>query len=202
MDSNSSDYILNHATLSSVYYQGNNKDGSNFIDLGLSLRTLQPEAYYPSAHVLHAGGYDELIDWQHLHPQLGNNPRSEYPTNFTEINNYDDEAEGIQSKEKFSYVKVNMDGVIVGRKICILEHSSYSSLAIQLEHMFGKHSMDGLRLFQDDSEFSLFYKDRDEQWRTVGDVPWNEFADQVKRLRIVKKDEAFITNSSALLSSV
>ncbi|KAJ8570183.1 hypothetical protein K7X08_006760 [Anisodus acutangulus] len=167
MDSNSSDYILNHATLSSVYYQGNNKEDGNFIDLELSLRALQPEAYYPSAH----GDYDELIDWQHLHPQLGNNPRSEYPTNFMEIN-YDNEAEGIQSKKNLSYVKVNMDGVVVGRKICILEHSCYSSLAIQLEHMFGKQSMDGPSLFQDGSEFSLSYKDRDEQWKTVGDVPW------------------------------
>ncbi|MCD7454801.1 Iaa32p [Datura stramonium] len=171
MDSNSSEYLLNHSTLPSVYYQGNNKEDGNFIDLGLSLRALQPEAYYPSPH----GGYDELIDWQHLHPQLrNNNSRGEYPTNIMETNNNydDDETEGIQSKEKFSYVKVNMDGVIVGRKICIVEHSSYSSLAIQLEDMFGKQSMDGLRLFQDGSEFSLFYKDRNDQWRTVGDVPW------------------------------
>lgn len=50
MDSNSSEYLLNHTTLPSVYYQGNNKDDVNFIDLGLSLRALQPEAYYPSSH--------------------------------------------------------------------------------------------------------------------------------------------------------
>lgn len=75
-----------------------------------------------------------MIDWQHLHPQLSKNSRSEYPTNF---NNYDDESEGIQSKERWEYVKVNMDGVIVGRKICLLEHSSYSSIATQLEDMFG-----------------------------------------------------------------
>ncbi|KAL3336803.1 hypothetical protein AABB24_029460 [Solanum stoloniferum] len=191
MDSNSSEYPLNHATtLPSVYYQTNNKENGNFIDLGLSLRALQPEAYYPSTH----GGYDELTDWQHLHPQLSKNSRSEYPTNFMEINNYDDESEGIQSKERWEYVKVNMDGVIVGRKICILEHSSYPSLAIQLEDMFGKQIMDGLRLFQDGSEFSLFYKDRNDQWRIVGDVPWNEFADRVKRLRIMRKDEAFFPN--------
>ncbi|XP_009793106.1 auxin-responsive protein IAA32-like [Nicotiana sylvestris] len=196
MDSNSSNYLLNHATLPSIYYQGNREDG-NFIDLGLSLRVLQPEAYYPSVH----GGYDELIDWQHLHPQLRDNSRTDqYPTNFVE--SYDEEAEGIQSKESWAYVKVNMDRVIVGRKICILEHSDYSSLAIQLEDMFGKQSISGLRLFQDGSEFSLFYKGRDDQWRTVGDVPWNQFTDRVKRLRIVRKDEVFISSSSTLLSSI
>jgi auxin-responsive protein IAA len=30
-----------------------------------------------------------------------------------------------------------MDGVVVGRKICILDHGSFSSLALQLEEMFG-----------------------------------------------------------------
>lgn len=84
---------------------------------------------------MHVGGYDELIDWQQLHPQLRSNSRSEYPTNF--IGNYDDEGEGAQSKESWGYVKVNMDGIVVGRKICILEQSGYSSLAIQLEDRFG-----------------------------------------------------------------
>lgn len=36
----------------------------------------------------------------------------------------------------------------------------------------GRQSVSGLRLFQVGSEFSLFYKDRDDNWRTVGDVPW------------------------------
>lgn len=30
----------------------------------------------------------------------------------------------------------------------------------------------GLRLLDNDSGFSLFYQDRNEKWRTVGDVPW------------------------------
>lgn len=47
MDSNASSYLLNHATLSQVYYQG--KEGNGIIDLGLSLRTLQPEAYHQAA---------------------------------------------------------------------------------------------------------------------------------------------------------
>lgn len=48
MDSNTSGYLLNHATLPSVYYQGKDDDG--IIDLGLSLRVLQPESYHPSGH--------------------------------------------------------------------------------------------------------------------------------------------------------
>lgn len=38
--------------------------------------------------------------------------------------------------------------------------------------LVGRSSTSGLRLFQARSEFSLLYKDGEENWRTVGDVPW------------------------------
>lgn len=47
MDSNTSGYLLNHTNLHPVYYQAKEEDDS-IIDLGLSLRALQPEAYHPS----------------------------------------------------------------------------------------------------------------------------------------------------------
>lgn len=196
MDSNASSYILNHATLSQVYYQG--KEGSNIIDLGLSLRTLQPEAYRQTGH--DNDDYDLLMDWHQLHPQLKSS-KIEYKENIG--GSYEDEArEGIQSKERWTYVKVNMDGVIVGRKICILDHMGYSSLALQLEEMFGKQTTTGLQLFQAESEFTLLYKDRREQWRTVGDCPWKEFVERVKRIRIVPKDDTVIQSSSGLFNSL
>lgn len=71
-------------------------------------------------------GYDGLIDWPHANLNLKNSE------------DCDEETEGVQSKEKWAYVKVNMDGVIVGRKICMLDHVGYSSLALKLEAMFGK----------------------------------------------------------------
>ncbi|KAL8248489.1 hypothetical protein R6Q59_005357 [Mikania micrantha] len=53
----------------------------------------------------------------------------------------------------------------------------------------GKQSLRGLRLFESDSEFALWYKDRDEQWRIAGDIPWKEFVDTVTRMRIKVKNE-------------
>lgn len=41
-----------------------------------------------------------------------------------------------------------------------------------LLNISGRQLASGLRLFQAGSEFSLFYKDREENWRAVGDVPW------------------------------
>ncbi|KAK4399977.1 Auxin-responsive protein IAA32 [Sesamum angolense] len=119
--------------------------------------------------------YDVLVDWHQLHPQM-KTTASLKPRNVKE--NCDEESEGIQSEQRWTYVKVNMDGVLVGRKICILDHMDYFSLAIQLEDMFGKQSICGLRLFHADSPFSLFYKDKDDEWRTIGDIPWKEFVDR------------------------
>lgn len=50
MESNTSGFFLNPSALHSVYYQAKDDDG--IIDLGLSLRTLQPEAYHPSGHCM------------------------------------------------------------------------------------------------------------------------------------------------------
>ncbi|KAF3431930.1 hypothetical protein FNV43_RR26666 [Rhamnella rubrinervis] len=196
MDSNaSSSFLVNPSTLQSVYYQPNKQDDNGVIDLGLSLRTLQPEAYdhdHPSGHLVSLEGYDDLIEWPQPHDlnlktteiiQTRNNINIQDECN-------DEEADGVQSKERWAYVKVNMDGVIVGRKVCILDHGGYSSLALQLEDMFGRQCLSGLRLFQAGSEFSLFYKDRDENWRIVGDVPWKKFAECVRRLRIARKSGA------------
>ncbi|KAJ4830432.1 hypothetical protein Tsubulata_029837 [Turnera subulata] len=194
MDSNVSGFLLSPSAIHSAYYQTREDDG--IIDLGLSLRTLQPQAYHPSGHLGNMEGYGDPMDWPRASPPLKRANAGGYRRTMPQ--DFDEEAEGIQSKERWAYVKVNMDGVVVGRKICILELGGYSSLAIQLEDMFGRHSTSGLRLFQAGSDFCLFYKDREENWRTVGDVPWREFVDNVKRLRIARRSEAMLPYSSEL----
>lgn len=85
-------------------------------------------------------GYDEIIEW----PQSNLNLKSTniiQPRNNNFQEDCEEDGEGIQSKERWAYVKVNMDGAIVGRKVCILDHGSYSSLALQLEDMFGKFQL-------------------------------------------------------------
>ncbi|KAJ7943103.1 Auxin-responsive protein [Quillaja saponaria] len=183
MNSNTSSFLLNSSNFHSVFY--NEKQDDSIIDLGLSLRTLQPEAYHPSGQ----WGYDDLINWPQSNLNL-KNPSTMQSRSIPE--NLEEETEGVQSKERWAYVKVNMDGITIGRKICVLDHGGYSGLAIQLEDMFGKQCVSGLRLFQAGSEYSLFYKDREENWRAVGDVPWKEFVERVKRLRIARNSGAFV----------
>ncbi|KAJ9548932.1 hypothetical protein OSB04_021475 [Centaurea solstitialis] len=170
----SSTYLLNHADLPSLYYQTNNENGG-IIDLGLSLRVLQPETFTHPENPHVSDDYHDLLEWNQLHPS------SESP-NFG--------RNTFQSREQQSdFVKVNMDGVLIGRKICVLDHSGYLSLAYQLEDMFGRQSFGGLRLFESGSAFSLWYKDQDGRWKIAGDVPWKEFVDSVKRIRIILKEE-------------
>ncbi|XP_057987615.1 auxin-responsive protein IAA32 [Hevea brasiliensis] len=135
MDSNTSGFFLNPSAPHSVYYQAKEDDG--IIDLGLSLRTLQLEAYHPSAHFMSQEGYGELMAWPQANPSMKHSNSGYEGTTRQEC---DEEAEGLQSKESWAYVNVNMDGVVVGRKICMLDHGGYSCLAVQLEDMFGQNT--------------------------------------------------------------
>lgn len=83
------------------------------------------------------------IDWPRLD---SNQEHSNAPyTKETESEDFFTESEGVQSKERCAYVKVNMDGIVVGRKVCILDHSGYSSLALHLEDMFGNYNESTLK---------------------------------------------------------
>nr|GMD18685.1 auxin-responsive protein IAA13 [Ipomoea batatas] len=107
------------------------------------------------------------------------------------------------------FVKVNMDGVMIGRKVDLGAHTNYEDLACTLDEMFfmptttahtrcsnleEKNAMTDAaarpRLLDGSSEFVLTYEDKDGDWMLVGDVPWEIFVCSVKRLRIVRKSEA------------
>ncbi|CAF2311122.1 unnamed protein product [Brassica napus] len=102
------------------------------------------------------------------------------------------------SVQGLGYVKVNMDGVGIGRKVDIRAHSSYENLAQTLEEMFfgmsgsttSREKVKPLRLLDGSSEFVLTYEDKDGDWMLVGDVPWRMFVTSVKRLRIMGTSEA------------
>ncbi|KAL4190612.1 hypothetical protein AMTRI_Chr07g25600 [Amborella trichopoda] len=121
----------------------------------------------------------------------------------------------IQRAEKVitQFVKVNMDGLPIGRKVDLNAHGCYETLAQALEDMFqsptatsirqtGVHSAlekehGGLsveskasKLLDGSSEFVLTYEDKEGDWMLVGDVPWGMFLSTVKRLRIMRTSEA------------
>ncbi|KAL0456900.1 UNVERIFIED_CONTAM: Auxin-responsive protein IAA13 [Sesamum latifolium] len=80
------------------------------------------------------------------------------------------------------FVKVNMDGLPIGRKVDLNAHKSYETLAKTLEEMFFKPSLTTRggkeqtiqppKLLDGSSEFVLTYEDKEGDWMLVGDVPW------------------------------
>lgn len=106
------------------------------------------------------------------------------------------------------FVKVNMDGTAIGRKVDLSAHNCYETLARTLEDMFcrsnrtanTRSSMEGHNLMVEaggsskllvgSSEYVLTYEDKEGDWMLVGDVPWRMFVSSVKRLRIMRTSEA------------
>ncbi|KAI3743098.1 hypothetical protein L1987_60801 [Smallanthus sonchifolius] len=98
------------------------------------------------------------------------------------------------------FVKVNMDGLPIGRKVDLNAHDCYEALALALEIMFLKactsftsirrEKQQRSKLLDGSSEFVLTYEDKEGDWMLVGDVPWRMFLGTVKRLRIMKTSDA------------
>nr|DAD36885.1 TPA_asm: hypothetical protein HUJ06_007526 [Nelumbo nucifera] len=103
------------------------------------------------------------------------------------------------------FVKVNMDGLQIGRKVDLNAHVCYETLAQTLEEMFhrptttvnairssgeNEHAVKPSKLLDGSSEFVLTYEDKEGDWMLVGDVPWGMFLNTVKRLRIMRTSEA------------
>ncbi|KAK8510984.1 hypothetical protein V6N13_091223 [Hibiscus sabdariffa] len=104
----------------------------------------------------------------------------------------------VNEKGYLGFVKVNMDGIPIGRKVDLNAHSSYESLAQALEDMFlrSANSLEkepltmASKLLDGSSEFVLTYEDKEGDWMLVGDVPWRMFVRSVRRLRIMRTSEA------------
>ncbi|KAM0938877.1 putative transcription factor interactor and regulator AUX-IAA family [Dioscorea sansibarensis] len=112
----------------------------------------------------------------------------------------DNQEKTIRCTGSTHFIKVNMDGDPIGRKVDLNAHNSYDTLALALEDMFCESindrdtlTLDGLKssqMLDGCSGFSLTYEDRDGDWMLVGDVPWGMFLITVKRLRIMRTSDA------------
>ncbi|KAI3967724.1 hypothetical protein MKX01_039634 [Papaver californicum] len=105
------------------------------------------------------------------------------------------------------FVKINMDGVPIGRKVDIKAYDSYEKLAYAVDELFrcllaaqtdtpscGIHNKKFevkaiTGLLDSGGEYTLVYEDNEGDRMLVGDVPWDMFASTVKRLRVLKSSE-------------
>ncbi|MCL7024064.1 hypothetical protein MKW94_021862 [Papaver nudicaule] len=101
------------------------------------------------------------------------------------------------------FVKVNMEGYTVGRKINLKAHESYESLSQALQNMFdnflssvnfsknGAKSQDEIQPKEvPGCKHVLLYEDNEGDRILVGDVPWEMFTSTAKRLFIISGSKA------------
>ncbi|KAK4482007.1 hypothetical protein RD792_012923 [Penstemon davidsonii] len=107
-----------------------------------------------------------------------------------------------ENSPKGLFVKINMDGIPIGRKVDLKAYDSYEKLSVAVDELFR-----GLLAAQCDSsdkneggkvvgglldgsgEYTLVYEDNEGDRMLVGDVPWHMFISTVKRLRVLKSSE-------------
>lgn len=118
-----------------------------------------------------------------------------------------------ESSGKGLFVKMNMDGVPIGRKVDLNAYDSYEKLSAAVDELFR-----GLLAAQRDSsgcdikstqeeekpitglldgrgEYTLVYEDYEGDRMLVGDVPWHMFISTVKRLRVLKSSEISVLSA-------
>ncbi|KMT02809.1 hypothetical protein BVRB_8g193910 [Beta vulgaris subsp. vulgaris] len=80
------------------------------------------------------------------------------------------------------FVKVQMEGFFITRKIDLKLYHSYEALISSLLTMFNK---------EEDSvdDYKLTYQDSDGDWLLAGDVPWRTFIQSVQRLKLRRRDD-------------
>ncbi|CAO2047120.1 unnamed protein product [Urochloa humidicola] len=85
-----------------------------------------------------------------------------------------------------NYVKVKKEGDAIGRKVDLSLHASYDELLATLRRMFPTTtSQDDKEISSSTSHVVVTYEDGEGDWMLVGDVPWDDFARSVKRLKIL-----------------
>ncbi|MCD7459624.1 hypothetical protein HAX54_041469 [Datura stramonium] len=81
-------------------------------------------------------------------------------------------------------IKVHMQGVAVGRTVDLTVLSGYDELMSELEKLFDIKGELSTQI-----KWQLVYRDDEDDMMLVGDYPWPEFCDMVRKLYIFSSEE-------------
>lgn len=115
-----------------------------------------------------------------------------------------------ETSRKGMFVKINMEGVPIGRKVDLKAYGSYEHLSSAVDELFrgllaaqrdsspgvgNQNKQEGENaiitgLLDGSGEYTLVYEDNEGDRMLVGDVPWHMFVSTAKRLRVLKSSEA------------
>uniref|UniRef100_A0A0E0BYH0 Auxin-responsive protein n=1 Tax=Oryza meridionalis TaxID=40149 RepID=A0A0E0BYH0_9ORYZ len=112
-----------------------------------------------------------------------------------------DKASKDGGAEKGMFVKINMDGVPIGRKVDLAAYGGYAQLSTAVDKLFrgllaaqsaaadGEADAAAAGEMVGGGEYTLVYEDDEGDRMLVGDVPWQMFIATAKRLRVLKSSD-------------
>lgn len=87
------------------------------------------------------------------------------------------------------FIKIYMEGIPIGRKLNLFAQDGYDSLMTTIAHLFLTTILcPGADRVHSDKYHVLTFEDKEGDWMMVGDVPWEMFLNNVKRLKITRAD--------------
>ncbi|CAL4902606.1 unnamed protein product [Urochloa decumbens] len=104
-------------------------------------------------------------------------------------------AKAVEAGKKGLFVKINMDGVPIGRKVDLAAHAGYDTLSAAVDHLFrgllaaqtsGGEQEVITGVLNGRGEYTLVYEDEEGDQMLVGDVPWEMFIGTARRLRVLR----------------
>ncbi|XVF35401.1 hypothetical protein REPUB_Repub18cG0142200 [Reevesia pubescens] len=155
--------------------------------------------------------YSPVVGWPPIRSFRKNLASSSLSKPASELTNEKEDSGGKPEKSKTQlFVKINMEGIPIGRKVNLSAYNSYEELSLAIDDLFS-----GLLAAQRDSsasatqnenkieelekadsgslagsgEYTLIYEDDEGDRVLVGDVPWRMFVSTAKRLHVLKSSE-------------
>ncbi|KAG2625085.1 auxin-responsive protein IAA16-like isoform X2 [Panicum virgatum] len=107
-------------------------------------------------------------------------------------------GKAVEAGKKGLFVKINMDGVPIGRKVDLRAHAGYDTLSAAVDHLFrgllaaqtsGGEQEVITGVLNGSGEYTLVYEDEEGDQMLVGDVPWEMFTSTARRLRVLRSSD-------------
>ncbi|PUZ64328.1 hypothetical protein GQ55_3G134900 [Panicum hallii var. hallii] len=107
-------------------------------------------------------------------------------------------GKAVEAGKKGLFVKINMDGVPIGRKVDLGAHAGYDTLSAAVDHLFrgllaaqasGEEQEVITGVLNGSGEYTLVYEDEEGDQMLVGDVPWEMFISTARRLRVLSSSD-------------
>lgn len=153
------------------------------------------------------GAAAPVVGWPPIRSFRRNLASSSSSKQSPEPQNGESDAKAKLNCKKSPLVKINMDGIPIGRKVDLAAYDSYERLSLAVKELFhgfleaqkdlssaesAKQVADEKifsQLLDGSGEYTLVYEDNEGDRMLVGDVPWNVFVSTAKRLRVLKSSE-------------